>query len=116
MFSFSSRSSETKMMIVKCAPKFNDSSKLKEEVFVKGAIEKVLPLCTHYIDSSGNYAPMTKDKQKDFMTEAYNIGMMGEDFWNILIFTLFFFSVLLVPSSNRDLNFVTGLLSMKKGG
>ncbi|CAH0730010.1 unnamed protein product, partial [Brenthis ino] len=69
-------SSETKMMVVKCAPKFNDA-KLKEELFVKGAIEKVLPLCTNYIDSSGNYAPMTKEKQTDFLNEAYNIGRMG---------------------------------------
>ncbi|CAG4946621.1 unnamed protein product [Parnassius apollo] len=69
-------SSETKMMVVKCAPKFGDG-KLKEEVFVKGAIENVLPLCTHYIDSSGNYAPMTRDKQNDFLSEAYNIGRMG---------------------------------------
>ncbi|CAH2090819.1 unnamed protein product [Euphydryas editha] len=69
-------SSETKMMVVKCAPKFNDG-KYKEEVFVKGAIEKVLPLCTSYIDSSGNYAPITKEKQADFLNEAYNIGRMG---------------------------------------
>ncbi|XP_026733483.1 calcium-transporting ATPase type 2C member 1 isoform X2 [Trichoplusia ni] len=69
-------SSETKMMVVKCAPKFADG-KLKEEVFVKGAIEKVLPLCTQYIDSSGNYAPMTKEKQNDFIAEAYNIARMG---------------------------------------
>ncbi|XP_063382301.1 calcium-transporting ATPase type 2C member 1 [Cydia fagiglandana] len=69
-------SSETKMMVVKCAPKFNDG-KMKEEVFVKGAIEKILPLCTQYIDSAGNYSPVTKEKQNDFMTEAYNIGRMG---------------------------------------
>ncbi|XP_045450738.1 calcium-transporting ATPase type 2C member 1 [Melitaea cinxia] len=69
-------SSETKMMVVKCAPKFNDGI-YKEEVFVKGAIEKVLPLCTNYIDSSGNYAPITKEKQADFLNEAYNIGRMG---------------------------------------
>ncbi|XP_063535847.1 calcium-transporting ATPase type 2C member 1 [Cydia strobilella] len=69
-------SSETKMMVVKYAPKFNDG-KLKEEVFVKGAIEKILPLCTQYIDSAGNYSPVTKEKQNDFMTEAYNIGRMG---------------------------------------
>ncbi|KAF9408559.1 hypothetical protein HW555_011801 [Spodoptera exigua] len=69
-------SSETKMMVVKCAPKFGDA-KLKEEVFVKGAIEKILPLCTQYIDSSGNYAPMTKEKQNDFLGEAYNIARMG---------------------------------------
>nr|XP_049706874.1 calcium-transporting ATPase type 2C member 1 isoform X2 [Helicoverpa armigera]XP_049707877.1 calcium-transporting ATPase type 2C member 1-like isoform X2 [Helicoverpa armigera] len=69
-------SSETKMMVVKSAPKFSDG-KLKEEVFVKGAIEKVLPLCTQYIDSSGNYAPMTKEKQNDFIGEAYNIARMG---------------------------------------
>ncbi|KAI5637469.1 e1-E2 ATPase domain-containing protein [Phthorimaea operculella] len=69
-------SSETKMMVVKCAPKFSEQ-KRKEEVFVKGAIEKVLPMCTQYIDSAGNYAPMTKEKQNDFMSEAYNIGRMG---------------------------------------
>ncbi|XP_034831378.1 calcium-transporting ATPase type 2C member 1 isoform X2 [Maniola hyperantus] len=69
-------SSETKMMVVKCAPKFNDGNP-KEEVFVKGAIEKVLPLCTQYIDSAGNYAPITKEKQADFLNEAYNIGRMG---------------------------------------
>ncbi|XP_049874165.1 calcium-transporting ATPase type 2C member 1 isoform X2 [Pectinophora gossypiella] len=67
-------SSETKMMVVKCAPKDN---KRKEELFVKGAIEKILPLCTQYIDSAGNYAPMTKEKQNDFISEAYNIGRMG---------------------------------------
>lgn len=66
-------------MVVKCAPKFGDA-KLKEEVFVKGAIEKVLPLCTQYIDSSGNYAPMTKEKQNDFLGEAYNIARMGKFF------------------------------------
>ncbi|KAL4706087.1 hypothetical protein ACJJTC_005111, partial [Scirpophaga incertulas] len=70
-------SSETKMMVVKSAPKFNDG-KLKEEVFVKGAIEKVLPLCTKYIDSAGNYAAMTKDKQNDFISEAYNIARMAQ--------------------------------------
>lgn len=70
-------SSETKMMVVKCAPKARDNTALKEEVFVKGAIEKVLPLCTQYIDSSGNYAPMTKDKANDFVSEASNIGRMG---------------------------------------
>ncbi|CAG4962867.1 unnamed protein product [Colias eurytheme] len=69
-------SSETKMMVVKCAPKFNDG-KHKEEVFVKGAIEKILPLCTQYIDSAGNYAPMTREKQADFLNEAYNIARMG---------------------------------------
>ncbi|KAJ2943587.1 hypothetical protein O0L34_g16696 [Tuta absoluta] len=69
-------SSETKMMVVKCAPKFSEQ-KRKEEVFVKGAIEKILPLCTQYIDSAGNYAPMTKEKQNDFISEAYNIGRMG---------------------------------------
>lgn len=69
-------SSETKMMVVKCAPKFNDGQ-LKEEVYVKGAIEKVLPLCTQYVDSGGNYAPMTKEKQNDFIAEAYNIARMG---------------------------------------
>lgn len=74
-------SSETKMMVVKCAPKFNDG-KYKEEVFVKGAIEKVLPLCTNYIDSSGNYAPITKEKQADFLNEAYNIGRMGKNLGN----------------------------------
>ncbi|GBP49636.1 Calcium-transporting ATPase type 2C member 1 [Eumeta japonica] len=72
-------SSETKIMVVKCAPKYSDpgSKKLQEEVFVKGAIEKILPLCTQYIDSAGNYAPMTKEKQNDFFSEAYNIGRMG---------------------------------------
>ncbi|KAG7295830.1 ATPase-P-type (transporting)-HAD super-sub IC, partial [Plutella xylostella] len=69
-------SSETKMMVVKCTPKY-DTTKLKEEFFVKGAIEKVLPLCTQFIDSSGNYSPITKDKRDSFMMESYNIGRMG---------------------------------------
>ncbi|XP_072947755.1 calcium-transporting ATPase type 2C member 1 [Epargyreus clarus] len=69
-------SSETKMMVVKSAPKFPDG-KLKEEVFVKGAVENVLPLCSQYVDSAGQLAPMTKDKQQDFLNEAYNIGRMG---------------------------------------
>ena len=75
------------MMVVKCAPKFGDAS-LKEEVFVKGAVEKLLPLCTHYVDSGGNYAPMTKDKQNDFLGEAYNIARMGE---SIVLFVCFHF-------------------------
>ncbi|XP_026494132.1 calcium-transporting ATPase type 2C member 1 isoform X1 [Vanessa tameamea] len=69
-------SSETKMMVVKCAPKYHDG-RVVEEVFVKGAIEKLLPLCTNYIDSAGNCVPITKEKQADFLNEAYNIGRMG---------------------------------------
>ncbi|XP_050351688.1 calcium-transporting ATPase type 2C member 1 isoform X2 [Nymphalis io] len=69
-------SSETKMMVVKCAPKYQDR-RLNEELFVKGAIEKLLPLCTTYIDSAGNCVPITKEKQADFLNEAYNIGRMG---------------------------------------
>lgn len=68
-------SSETKMMVVKCAPKFSDGG--KEELFVKGAVEKVLPLCTQYIDSAGNYAPLTNEKQNEILAEVYNIGRMG---------------------------------------
>ncbi|XP_050666376.1 calcium-transporting ATPase type 2C member 1 isoform X3 [Leptidea sinapis] len=63
------------MMVVKCAPKYGESG--SEQVFVKGAVEKVLPLCTQYVDSAGNYAPMTKEKQGEFLNEAYNIARMG---------------------------------------
>lgn len=63
-------------MVVKCAQKFGDNN--KEELFVKGAIEKVLPLCTTYIDSAGNYAAMNKQKQNEFIVEANNMARMGE--------------------------------------
>lgn len=41
-------SSETKMMVVKCTPKY-DTTKLKEEFFVKGAIEKVTIPALRYL-------------------------------------------------------------------
>lgn len=70
-------SSDTKMMAVRCCPKYGEQTASKEEYFVKGAIEKILPQCVQFVDAAGNYASMNKDKHNDFLSEAYNIGRTG---------------------------------------
>ncbi|CAG5097947.1 Similar to Atp2c1: Calcium-transporting ATPase type 2C member 1 (Rattus norvegicus) [Cotesia congregata] len=67
-------SSEQKMMAVKCAPKYTED---REEIFfAKGAIEKILAQCTKY-SANGQLYPLNQKKEKEFATEAYEIGQQG---------------------------------------
>ncbi|XP_078042473.1 secretory pathway calcium atpase [Augochlora pura] len=67
-------SSEQKMMVVKCTPKYGEN---KQEIFfVKGAIEKILPQCTKY-SANGQVYSLNQKKDEEFLTEAYEIGQQG---------------------------------------
>lgn len=67
-------SSEQKMMAVKCTPKHGENR--QEIYFVKGAIEKILPLCNKYSVNGQVYA-LNQKKDEEFLTEAYEIGQQG---------------------------------------
>lgn len=67
-------SSEQKVMAVRVVPKFGQSK--EEVIFVKGAIEKLLPQCTKYM-FAGQAVALTKQHETQFMTEAYEIGRKG---------------------------------------
>lgn len=67
-------SSEQKMMAVKCTPKYGEN---KQEIyFVKGALDKILPLCTKYSVNGQEYS-LNQKKDEEFLTEAYEIGQQG---------------------------------------
>ncbi|KAF3426127.1 hypothetical protein E2986_01858 [Frieseomelitta varia] len=67
-------SSEQKMMAVKCTPKYGEN---KQEIyFVKGALDKILPLCTKY-SVNGQVYSLNQKKDEEFLTEAYDIGQQG---------------------------------------
>lgn len=67
-------SSEQKVMAVRLAPKYGNN---KEEVFfVKGALEMLLPQCTRFM-YGGQQAPLTKQNEAEFVSEAYEIGAKG---------------------------------------
>ncbi|XP_034252595.1 calcium-transporting ATPase type 2C member 1 isoform X2 [Thrips palmi] len=67
-------SSEEKIMAVKCVAKYEDS---KEELFfVKGALEKILPLCTKF-SQKGTLYPMNAKKQQEYLGEAHDIARKG---------------------------------------
>ncbi|CAK9811235.1 Calcium-transporting ATPase type 2C member 1 [Anthophora quadrimaculata] len=67
-------SSEQKMMAVKCTPKYGENR--QEIYFVKGALEKILPLCTTY-SVNGEVYSLNQKKDEEFLTEAYDIGQQG---------------------------------------
>ncbi|KOC61582.1 Calcium-transporting ATPase type 2C member 1 [Habropoda laboriosa] len=67
-------SSEQKMMAVKCTPKYGENR--QEIYFVKGALEKILPLCTKY-SVNGQVYSLNQKKDEEFLTEAYEIGQQG---------------------------------------
>nr|CAI5840707.1 unnamed protein product [Callosobruchus analis] len=68
-------SSETKMMAVRCASKYDE--KHKDDIyFVKGAIEKILPKCTHY-SWNGNVQSLNETKQQEFLAEAHEVAKKG---------------------------------------
>ncbi|XP_060814783.1 calcium-transporting ATPase type 2C member 1 [Bombus pascuorum] len=67
-------SSEQKMMAVKCTPKYGEN---KQEIyFVKGALDKILPLCTKY-SINGQVHSLNQKKDEEFLTEAYDVGQQG---------------------------------------
>ncbi|XP_026289386.1 calcium-transporting ATPase type 2C member 1 [Frankliniella occidentalis] len=67
-------SSEEKIMAVKCVPKYDDT---KEEIFfVKGAMEKILPLCTKF-SQKGSVYPINAKKQQEYLGEAHDIARKG---------------------------------------
>lgn len=65
------------MMAVKCSPKYSDDAN-KEVFFVKGAVEKILPQCSRYVNPEGQFVVLTKQKENEFMAEAYSVGRKGE--------------------------------------
>ncbi|XP_076302469.1 calcium-transporting ATPase type 2C member 1-like [Lasioglossum baleicum] len=67
-------SSEQKMMAVECTLKYEENR--QEIYFVKGALEKILPLCTKY-SVNGQVYTLNQKKDEEFLTEAYNIGQQG---------------------------------------
>ena len=54
-------------------------------VFVKGAPEFVLDLCTHYIDTSGNSAHLGDEKKKGILTEVVQQNFAKQAFRTLLI-------------------------------
>lgn len=66
--------SEQKMMAVKVVPKYNNNK--EELLFVKGAIEILLPQCTKY-QYGGQIATLTKQNEAEFLSESYEIGKKG---------------------------------------
>lgn len=67
-------SSEEKIMAVKCVPKCDDS---REEIFfVKGAMEKILPLCTKFFYKETLYT-LNAQKRQYFMEESHGIARKG---------------------------------------
>lgn len=49
----------------------------KQEIyFVKGALDKILPLCTKY-SMNGQVHSLNQKKDEEFLTEAYDVGQQG---------------------------------------
>jgi P-type Ca2+ transporter type 2C len=69
-------SSDTKMMAVRCSAKYGENMN-KEVFFVKGAVEKILPQCSKYVSPEGQFVMLTKQKENEFLAEAYSIGRKG---------------------------------------
>ncbi|CAG2170920.1 unnamed protein product [Oppiella nova] len=67
-------SSEQKLMAVKCIPKFGPKD--EEKFYVKGALEKVLSLCTKYC-SNDVIRPLDADRHKQFISESQYLGRKG---------------------------------------
>lgn len=48
----------------------------QEVYFIKGAVEKILPLCTKYY-VNGEVCALSEKKDEEFLAEAYDIGQQG---------------------------------------
>ncbi|KAK7114169.1 hypothetical protein V1264_000275 [Littorina saxatilis] len=68
-------SSETKFMALKCCA--NHGVNQDVEFFVKGALEKVLERCTHFISATGALAPIQDGHRKEYIKQAAHLGTMG---------------------------------------
>lgn len=68
-------SSEQKVMIVKCIPKFEENE--QEMYFVKGAAEVILQKCTKYCYRRGIELVLDKNREQEFLAEAFDIGRKG---------------------------------------
>ncbi|KAJ8303395.1 hypothetical protein KUTeg_019791 [Tegillarca granosa] len=66
--------SDTKMMAVKCTPKYGQSTEMI--YFVKGALEKILASCTTYYDR-GTLSPLTEKQKLDYYYHASHMGTAG---------------------------------------
>lgn len=69
-------SSEQKMMAISAIPRYSSGQGKEELFFVKGAIEMLLPQCTRFL-YNGQYLPLTKQNESEFMAEAIEIGRKG---------------------------------------
>lgn len=68
-------------MAVRVAQKYSDN---KQEIFfVKGALEKVLPQCTKFA-VPGNVMQLSKQKEQEILSEAYEIGRKGKNIFFLL--------------------------------
>lgn len=69
-------SSEQKMMAISVIPRYSSGQTKEEIFFVKGAIEMLLPQCTRFL-YNGQYLPITKQNETEFMAESFEIGRKG---------------------------------------
>ncbi|XP_054164336.1 calcium-transporting ATPase type 2C member 1-like [Oppia nitens] len=67
-------SSDQKLMAVKCIPKFGPKD--EEKYYVKGALEKVLPLCTKY-SANENIIQLTNERHEQYLNESQYLGRKG---------------------------------------
>ncbi|ESO82696.1 hypothetical protein LOTGIDRAFT_211332 [Lottia gigantea] len=67
-------SSETKYMTVKCQPKFGNDN--EPVYFVKGALERVLQMCTHIL-YNGTTQPLTEKNVQKYTQQASRMGSAG---------------------------------------
>ena len=44
---------------------------------MKGALEKVLQQCTHYVSSAGELQPLQETHCRDYMQHSVQLGTMG---------------------------------------
>lgn len=65
--------SDTKTMVVKCAPKYNEQQTV---YFMKGAIERVLRHCTKFYHH-GVTMHLTSEKEREFVHESSQLGSSG---------------------------------------
>ena len=92
-------SSEQKIMAVKAAPKnkSNDTwlhDETSAKYFVKGAIERILPICTTYAFNE-EFIPLNAEKANEFILKSQHLGLKGlrgniyNLYYNIFIYFLY---------------------------
>lgn len=68
-------SSETKFMAVRCCVNYGQPQ--GQEYFVKGALEKILQRCSHFMSPTGTLVPIHEANRHDYMQHAFDLGRMG---------------------------------------